>query len=57
METTDLGYTTLHNQEVGIVYVQLDALKKILDRLLSRFVSIQQVFRYVRESDLTPLVG
>ena len=40
----DLGYTTLHNQEVGIVDVQLDTLKKILDSLLSRFVSVQQVF-------------
>ena len=41
MKTTNLGYTTLHNQEVGIIDVQLDTLKKILNRLLSRLVPIQ----------------
>lgn len=41
---TDLGYATLHNQEIGIVDVQLNTLKKILNRLLSSLMPIQQVF-------------
>lgn len=41
METTNLGYTTLHNQEVGVVDVQLNALEKILNGLLRGLVPIQ----------------
>jgi hypothetical protein len=54
---TDLGYTALHNQEVGIVDIQLDTLKEILNRLLSRLVPVQKVFGYVGECNLSSLIG
>lgn len=40
MEVTNLGDATLHDQEIRIVDVQLNALKEILDSLLSRLVPI-----------------
>jgi hypothetical protein len=45
--TAYLRDTALHNQKVGIVDVELYTLKQELDLLLRRFVSIQDVFRYV----------
>ena len=57
MEVTNLGDATLHDQEIRIVDVQLNALKEILDSLLSRLVPIQQVFRYVGERNLPSSVG
>lgn len=45
--TAYLCDTALHNQKVGIVDVELYTLKQELDLLLCRFVSIQDVFRYV----------
>jgi hypothetical protein len=39
--------TALHNQKVGIVDVELNTLKQELDLLLCRFVSVQDIFRYI----------
>lgn len=39
--------TALHNQKIGVVDIKLHTLKQELDLLLGRFVSIQDVLRYV----------
>ena len=39
--------TALHNQKIGVIDIELHTLKQELNLLLGRFVSIQDVFRYV----------
>jgi len=45
--TAYLRDTALHNQKVGIVDIELHTLKQELNLLLCRFVTIQDIFRYV----------
>ena len=45
--------TTLHDEKVWIVDVELDALEEILDTLLSRLVAVEEVLGYVGKRDLT----
>ena len=49
---TNLRDPTLHNQEVGVVDVELYALEQGLDGMLLRLVAIEEIFRDVRECDL-----
>lgn len=42
----------MHDQEVGVVYVELNGLEEILDRLLLRTVAIDEVFACAAEYDL-----
>ena len=51
-EIAYLGDTALHNQEVWIVDVELDALEDSSDSLLCGLVAIQDVLRVVRDSNL-----
>lgn len=43
----------MHNQEVGVVDVELYTLKQVLHRLLLRAVAIDQVFRRAPQHDLS----
>ena len=49
---TYLRDPALHNEKVGIVDVQLNALEKCLNVLLRRLVTVQEIFRDVWECDL-----
>ena len=49
----DLGDATLHDQKVGVVDVELDALKQILHGLLRRLVAIDQVLGCATHRHLT----
>ena len=42
----------LHDEEVGIVDIELDALEEVLDTLLGRLVTIEEVLGYVGKCDL-----
>ncbi len=42
----------MHDQEVRVVYIELDRLEEILDRLLLRTVAIDEVFACAAEYDL-----
>ena len=42
----------MHDQEVRVVYIELDGLEEILDRLLLRTVAIDEVFACAAEYDL-----
>ena len=42
----------MHDQEVGVVYIELNRLEEILDRLLLRAVAIDEVFACAAEYDL-----
>ena len=47
-----LSDSALHNDEVRVVYVELNRLEEGEDILLLCFMSIEKVFRYVREGNL-----
>lgn len=47
-----LGYATLHDDEIGVVNVELDRLEKRMDGLLGRFVSIAEILGNVRQCNL-----
>ena len=42
----------MHDQKVGVVYIELDGLEEILDRLLLRTVAIDEVFACAAKYDL-----
>ena len=42
----------MHDQEVGVVYIELNRLEEILDRLLLRTVAIDEVFACAPEYNL-----
>ena len=42
----------MHDEEVRVVYIELDGLEEILDRLLLRTVSIDEIFACAAEYDL-----
>jgi hypothetical protein len=46
-QVAHLGDAALHNQKVGVVDIELDALEKSLDIMLLGLVSIQEVFRNI----------
>lgn len=46
------GDPTLHNDEIGIVNIQLNGLEEILDVLLGMFVTIDEIFRDIRQTEL-----
>lgn len=49
---TDLRNTTLHDQKVRIVNVELDTLEEELNRLLGRLVAIKKILGYIWEGNL-----
>jgi hypothetical protein len=51
-EIRDLGDATLHNEKVGVVDIELDALEESLHSLLLSFMAIKDVFRHVWKRDL-----
>ena len=42
----------MHDEEVRVVYIELDGLEEILDRLLLRTVSIDEIFACAAKYDL-----
>lgn len=52
MVDANFGDTTLHDQEIWVIDIELDTLKDGLNDILLGFVTIQKVFRDIRESDL-----
>ena len=57
MVLTYLGDSTLHNNEIWIIDVQLHRLEQGLDVCLEGFVAVEQVFRHVWECDLYSFRG
>jgi len=47
-----LGNAALHDEEVGIVDIELDALEEVLNTLLGRLVAVEEVLGYVGKRDL-----
>ena len=45
--------TSLHNEEIGVVDVQLNTLEQVLHRLLLRAMAVDQVFARTAEYDLS----
>lgn len=56
MVDANFGDTTLHDQEIWVIDIELDTLKDGLNDILLGFVTIQKVFRDIRESDLVVIV-
>lgn len=52
-----VGELTLHNQEIGIVDVQLDRLKEILDWILGRAMPVYQILGSSSHQNLHDWVG
>jgi hypothetical protein len=52
-DNQDLRDLSLHNQEIWIVNVELDALEKVLNLLLGCLVTVQEIFRDVWQSHLS----
>ena len=49
---THLGNAALHDEEVGIVDIELDALEEVLDTLWGRLVTVEEIPGYTRKRDL-----
>lgn len=48
-----LGDLALHDEEVGVVDVQLHRLEEVLNRLKRRLVTVEQIFGHIADRDLT----
>jgi hypothetical protein len=49
---THLGDFPLHDNEIGIIDIELDGLKQILNGLLGNFVPIEKILGHVRQREL-----
>lgn len=56
-DITYLGDPPLHDQEVWIVDVELDALEQRLDGMLLRLMSVEEILGYVREGNLQAFIN
>jgi hypothetical protein len=56
MVDSNFGDTTLHDQEIRVIDVELDTLEDGLNDILLGFVTIQKVFGDIGESDLVVIM-
>ena len=52
VSSAHLGDTTLHDEEIGVVDVELHTLEQRLDSLLCHFVAIEEVLGYIGDGNL-----